>query len=306
MSAFQGIQPDPSMIGRLVKPAFCLVPDPAPLFAARAARFRALAPGHDLAPYLSFLAGLCEAQAALAAALPPLAPPPAGQLQRARDNTMPPLDRAGIAEDPVLAETARRFLDAIGDLDMPAPAAAALDDLRRSDGAELKRMLANVLADAMPAETLPQHLFLAAAVQLHMARAAATLDAKALLPLAPGVCPVCGGPPVASMVVGRQGAEGARYAACACCNSQWNEVRIKCLACGSTKGVGYQSPEGEEMPVVKAECCDSCQSWVKIFYQDKNPSLETVADDVASLGLDLMMQPTKYRRAGFDPFLVGY
>ncbi|WP_442970709.1 formate dehydrogenase accessory protein FdhE [Roseomonas sp. USHLN139] len=289
-----------------MKPAFCLVPDPAPLFAARAARFRVLAQGHDLAPYLGFLAGLCDAQAALAADLPPLAPPPTEQLQRARDNAMPPLDRAAIAGDPVLAETARRFLDAIRDLEMPAPAAAGLDELRRNDGADLKKMLANVLADAMPAEALPQHLFLAAAMQVHMARAAAALDAKALLPLATGVCPVCGGPPVASMVVGRQGAEGARYAACACCNSQWNEVRIKCLACGSTKGVGYQSPEGEEMPVVKAECCDSCQSWVKIFYQDKNPSLETVADDVASLGLDLMMQQTGYRRAGFDPFLVGY
>ncbi len=294
------------MIGRLVKPAFCLLPDPGPLFAMRAARFRVLAEGHALAPYLTFLAGLCEAQAALAAALPPLAPPSPALLARARENGMPPLDRPALAGDAVLAETVTRFLDAISDLAMPAPATAALADLRRIDGAELKKMLANVLADAMPAESLPQHLFLAAAMQLHMARAAAALDAKALLPLATGLCPVCGGPPVASMVVGRQGAEGARYAACACCNSQWNEVRIKCLSCGSTKGIGYQSPEGEDLPVVKAECCDSCQSWVKIFYQDKNPSLETVADDVASLGLDLMMQQTAYRRAGFDPFLVGY
>jgi FdhE protein len=57
---------------------------------------------------------------------------------------------------------------------------------------------------------------------------------------------------------------------------------------------------------VKAECCDTCRSWVKILYQNKNPSLEAVADDVASLGLDLLMRDTEYRRAGFDPFLIGY
>ena len=34
--------------------------------------------------------------------------------------------------------------------------------------------------------------------------------------------------------------------------------------------------------------------------------IDPVADDVASLGLDLLMQDTEYRRAGFDPFLIGY
>ena len=81
-------------------------------------------------------------------------------------------------------------------------------------------------------------------------------------------------------------------------------MRITCLACGSTKGIGYRSPEEDD--TVKAEVCDSCRSWVKILYQNRNPALEPVADDVASLGLDLLMQDTEYRRAGFDPFLLGY
>ena len=111
--------------------------------------------------------------------------------------------------------------------------------------------------------------------------------------------------PVSSRVVGWQGAENARYAACAFCGTQWNEVRVKCLACGSTKGIGYRSAETDEA-VIKAECCDECRSWVKILYAMRNVSLDPVADDVASLGLDLLMGETEYRRAGFDPYLIGY
>ncbi len=33
---------------------------------------------------------------------------------------------------------------------------------------------------------------------------------------------------------------------------------------------------------------------------------EVVADDVASLALDLLMRGRPYRRAGFNPFLLGY
>jgi len=188
---------------------------------------------------------------------------------------------------------------------MPAPAAAALDALRQADEAALTEMLGHVVADSVPFEALPQHLFLSAATQVYAARLAATLNPEKLAPIETGTCPCCGGPPVSSLVTGSQGAEGARYAACAFCGTHWNEVRIKCLACGTTKGVGYKSAETAEA-TVKAETCDTCRSWVKILYQDKNPALEAVADDVASLGLDLLMQQTDYRRAGFDPFLIGY
>ena len=56
---------------------------------------------------------------------------------------------------------------------------------------------------------------------------------------------------------------------------------------------------------MKAECCDNCGSYVKIFYQRDNPSLDPVADDVASLGLDMLMRGEPYRRAAFNPFLLG-
>ncbi|MCK8787114.1 formate dehydrogenase accessory protein FdhE [Roseomonas sp. NAR14] len=314
MSGFSNIEPDPSMIGRLRPAPFALIPDPPVLFRRRAERLAGLAPGHDLALYLRFLERVCATQAELAATLPPPAPIPPEQVERARAGTMPPLDRDALAAAPELRDTVARFLAALSPEGMPAPAAAALAMLREAPEAVLTEMLGNVLADAIPFDALPPHLFLSAAVQLHAARLAAPLDPERLVPVGTGLCPVCGGPPVASVVVGFQGAEGARYAACACCGTQWNVVRITCLACGSTKGIGYKAPEADGTApntldadaTVKAETCDTCRSWVKILYQNRNAALEPVADDVASLGLDLLMQGTEYRRAGFDPFLIGY
>ncbi|MCR0984837.1 formate dehydrogenase accessory protein FdhE [Roseomonas populi] len=307
MSGFESIQPDPSTIGRLLPPPFAVLPDPRRLFRARAERFAALGQAGDLSPYLRFLAGLCEAQAAVADTLPPPEPIPAAQVERAREGKMPPLDRNAFRDSPGLRAVIGPFLDAMVPVPKPQPAQDALEWLRRAPEESMREMLGNVVADAIPLEAIPQHLFLSAAAQIEAARLASGLDAAKLVPVEMGVCPVCGGPPAASLVVERPGAEGARYAACAFCGTQWNEVRIKCLACGSTKGVGYKAPdEGGAEPAIKAETCDSCRSWVKILYHRHNPSLEPVADDVASLGLDLLMQGTEYRRAGFDPFLIGY
>ena len=84
-------------------------------------------------------------------------------------------------------------------------------------------------------------------------------------------------------------------------------MRVKCLACGSTKGIGYREVESEGgKATIKAEVCDTCSGWLKILYQNLNASLEPVADDVASLGLDLLMGGSEYARKGLNPFLLGY
>ena len=105
--------------------------------------------------------------------------------------------------------------------------------------------------------------------------------------------PVLRRPPAASLVVGRHGwtAPATRLRDCA---ALWNDVRIKCSLCGSTKGIGYEELEGGR--TVKAETCE-----LPRLRQDpvpaQGPGLDTVADDVASLGLDLLMRDTAWRRA---------
>jgi FdhE protein len=295
------------MVGGVPKAPFALMPNLARLFKERADRFEVLAEGSRLAPYLRFLAGIARIQSELASASPVLEPIPAEQLERARANAMPPIDRSLMASSPDCRQLLQQFLEAAEALEKPATAAEALAQVRAADEETLVWIIGNVITDNLPDESLAHHLYIAAAIQIHAARLAASLDGSRLVPIRVGVCPACGGKPVASMVIGFHGAEGARYACCSCCATMWNEVRVKCLACGSTKGIGYRAVEtGDEEATVKAEVCDTCNSWVKILYQNKNPSLEAIADDVASLGLDLLMKDTEYRRAGFDPFLMGY
>ncbi|TRW99539.1 formate dehydrogenase accessory protein FdhE [Paracoccus sp. M683] len=300
------LNPDPTVIGGVPKAPLAFLPRPARLFADRAKRFVFLADsGHRLAPYLTFLAALTGLQGRLLAELPAIEPIGRDRVDLARANRMPPVDRAALATDPLLHDTLTRLCDAAQSLDMPEPARLALQAVIAGDAADRHWLVENILADRIPEDSAAPHLFAAAAVQLHMARLVGALNAADLVPISTGICPACGGRPATSSVMGPQGIENVRYATCNCCATQWNEVRIKCLCCGSTKGISYRSVEAEDA-VIKAEVCSECDSWVKILYQVKNHSLDPIADDVASLGLDMMMKDTAFRRGGVNAFMAGY
>ncbi len=82
-------------------------------------------------------------------------------------------------------------------------------------------------------------------------------------------------------------------------------VRVKCVLCESTKGIAYQELDGGP-DTVKAETCENCHGYVKLLQQQKNPQLEPVADDIATLGLDILLRENGYRRGAVNPFLLGY
>jgi FdhE protein len=330
------------MVGRALPPPFVRLPDPATLFARRAERFAALAADHPLRPYLELMEGIARAQDAI---LPSLAPvsslrrvsspaarsagkgiqtssaesldslPLRGSAAPAGDDTvgevppssmqgLPPLNRLAWRRDATVHETLHALFDTLGSVAMPGEAAEALSRLKRAKPAQLGEPIAAVLAEAIPAERLAEHAFVAAGLQVHAARAAATLRASDVTRIAYGLCPCCGGAPVASLIVGWPGAENARYVACSLCGTLWNEVRVKCLVCEATGGIGYREVEGGD-GAVKAECCDTCHSYVKVMHQARHPGLDPVADDIASVGLDMLLNDEPYRRASFNPFLLG-
>ena len=218
---------------------------------------------------------------------------------------MPPLDRGRFTADAALDAALDRLFSLAAEVEMPDSARAALGRARAADAAGRDTMLRNVLADSVPVEALADHVYIAAALQVHFARMASRLDADALVPIDDGVCPSCGGAPVSSAIVGWHGATGTRFCSCSLCATQWHVVRIKCVLCGSTGGIAYQEADGVS-PNVKAETCEKCHGYLKILQQHKDPALDFVADDVASLGLDLLLRESGYRRGGVDPFLLGY
>ena len=305
MSNVGDIQPDPSIIGTIAKPPFVQLPDPSRIFAKRAERLRSLAVGHQLAAYLNFLAGLTDAQLRALPQLPEPEMPAADVLARAKEHAMPPLDRGGFKPDAAFDATLERILSLVIPLEMPAAASEALHRFKTKDSEAREGMIHNVLADSIPVEALAEHVFLAAALQVHYARLAQRLDKDALVAVGDGACPACGAPPVASVIVAWPSAVGSRFCSCSLCSTLWNFVRARCAVCGSTDKIAFQEVEGSA-GVIKAETCESCHSYVKVLYQQKNPDLDPVADDVASLGLDLLVREAGYGRGGMNPFLLGY
>lgn len=287
------------------KPPFVRLPNPENMFGLRAMRFAALAPGHQLEGYLVFLSELAKVQDRLARELPAPGLPTVAEMRERAGHAMPILPRGELTADPATSATFARLLALLEDVAMPDLARAALERAGQADDQGRQAMFAAVLADAVPVEAVAEHIFAAAALQVVAARRAAQLDPALPQPVADGVCPCCGGPPVSSVVVGDANIEGVRYVQCSLCAAQWNHVRVKCVSCGSTKGIAYQAIEGIA-DTIKAETCDECRTYVKILEQRKDMELEPVADDVASLGLDLLVNEAGWRRAGVNPFLLGY
>lgn len=90
--------------------------------------------------------------------------------------------------------------------------------------------------------------------------------------------------PVSSMVqIGTT--QGLRYLHCNLCETEWHVVRVKCSNCEQSRDLHYWSLENEQA-AVKAESCGDCGTYLKILYQEKDPKVEAVADDLASLVLD--------------------
>jgi len=303
-----------------------LLPDARSLFPARAARLRQLANnqikgipvGETLSGYLNMMAALVDAQAAVLRALPAdtFALPDAAGIQLAIDHHMPPLPVSG--QRPAVW---RRVFDAILDqLDVHAATqpqlAAVLAELRALDAAELEGCADAVLGE-LTEGVHPLHApFVAAALQVMWTARASQLDGRSVQPLVTNtLCPVCGAHPVASVIrIGGQ-SQGYRYLQCSCCASEWHMVRVKCSCCEGTSKVAYQSiaPE-EEAPepankandpskVARAETCDECHTYRKIFNQEHDFHVEPLADDLASLALDLLVGEAGYARASGNPLL---
>jgi FdhE protein len=273
-------------------------PVAADVFAERAARLRALAPGHALEGYLRFAAALSTAQDKALRGMGDSAAPDEQTLQHCREHGLPPLSVDGHRRDPawrdVLAEICRTFdPDALPpqarDV-LSALAAAPVDSLESAANSLLAGAYAEVDAGRAPFVAAALHVYWVK-MALRLAEAGFSRDVRY------GLCPVCGSHPVASIVRVGGAAQGLRYLVCSLCASEWHVVRVKCSACASTGGIGYLGIEGANQ-AIKAECCDECRAYLKIFYLEKDTSLDPVADDLATLALDMLVDEQGYNRVG--------
>jgi FdhE protein len=187
------------------------------------------------------------------------------------------------------------------------PARKDLARLRALDAEALDALAERVLHTELYGDDAALLPYVGAALQVLWTAGAARLGVSEIAALdVPGVCPCCGFLPVASVIRTVGEVSNLRYLHCALCNTEWNLVRLKCSACDVTDGVTYralQDEAGKENDAIRAETCESCKSYLKIAYAEK-AAVDPVADDLATLALDILVDEAGYSRSGPNLLLV--
>jgi FdhE protein len=285
------------------------LPDRSRVFADRATRLRALASGHAIGGYLELMARLCDAQQA-ALANHRATPPDADTLERAEAHGMPPLPISG-TRDAAWRSLPSALLDTLaGAAGAPTQIEALARRIRDASPDWLEAQADAALAGRSDLVDLAAAPFVTAALQVHWTALGACAVAERFVALdTPGVCPLCGGLPVASIVHATSPYQGYRYLHCALCATEWHRVRIHCTGCGAAgKDVGYHTLQRDGASddgnaAVRAESCEQCRGYRKIVYREKDAGVDPVADDLASLALDVLLAEHRYHRLSTNPLL---
>lgn len=279
-----------------------LFANPKNLYQRRAARLRKLSENHPLQDYLRFCANIADAQLDLLQTAPISVD---HRLSAVKDNAallaQQPLHWKNWQRDPIWLDLLQQLLQQI------KPHAndtilATIEWLEKASASELNELADQLLRDNVLPNQSDKAIFLWAALSLYWAQLVQQIPHQAKTELGENrqFCPVCGSTPVASVIhIGET--QGTRYLHCSLCESEWHLVRVKCSNCEQGGKLNYWTLDSEN--AVKSESCDDCHSYLKALYQDKNPDVEAVADDLASLFLDDEMEKLGYAKSAVNPFL---
>ena len=297
---------------------FLHLPGPG-VFAERAQRLRMLADGHAMGDFLRFIAELADAQHRALSAHVAVPLPTPQEIDAAAQAGRPLLPAETWPRAALWRESLRALLADLARHLAPGPAQTVALQLAEASGDHLDLQAARLLTGVMLWLDMAAAPLVAAGLQLHWVRLVQqTAAASTGAPVAPfgriddpTLCPCCGSPPVAA--IERLGAEGARYLACGLCATQWHYVRIKCTHCQSTKGISLQNlvasapaadSGAEAPPAVQAECCSECGHYLKLMHPARDNGIEPVADDLATLTLDLLVGESGLQRHGLNLLLL--
>lgn len=302
---------------------FLMWPERATLFAERAMRLRQLAAGHAMADFLRFMAELAQAQQVLLADFASVPLPDGAALDRAARAGQSPMPAVDWPRDSAWRAAARQLARQLKS-HAPAPLQTALDRLSAADDDWLERQADCLLTGVMEGLDLTVSSLVAAALQLywtHLLLSVRHAHASGGQPLGriddALVCPCCGSRPTASITRFAGQTTGQRYLHCSLCSLQWHRVRASCAHCGSSKSVAYQSLASPQVDAdedeqsaraakasVQAETCDECGHYLKIMHGDRDPQVEAVADDLATVTLDLLVSDASRQRHGVNLMLL--
>lgn len=277
--------------------------DPGTRFLATARRLEQLAGHHPLEAWLRFMAAIAQAQHEVAISQAG-ATLDATDVARAIDARLPPLAADGHRREASWRDGLMLLLDRIAAHELPPAARDAIARLRHSEPAKQDTLADQFLRGGLAASDAGAAVFVAAALQVYFTASAARLAVGELRLLEErSLCPCCGSPSIAGLITASGATPGTRYLYCSMCSTAWNHVRAVCITCGGTRRLSLQAIEGDA-GLVKAETCDDCHTYAKLLYQVRDMQVDPHADDLASLGLDLLVSEAGYARHAPNPLLL--
>jgi FdhE protein len=116
------------------------------------------------------------------------------------------------------------------------------------------------------------------------------------------LCPFCNRKPAAA-VLRQQGDGGRRSLLCGVCLTEWEFRRLICPGCGQEDHARLPVYTAAELPYIRVECCDACQTYVKCIDLTKNGLADPLVDELATVPLNLWAQEHGY--AKLHPNLLG-
>lgn len=281
-----------------------LFANPKNLYQRRAKRLRQLAEDNPFGDYLTFVAELVEIQLALLDSHP-IANISADLTASLTQNTMQkPLNVKQFVRSPEWRGLLQAFIDKCKVKEnLSDTVLETLEWLEKASTSEIEMLADHLLQERFSEVGADKAVFLWAVLSLYWVQLTQQLPRTAQAEYGEHrqTCPVCDSAPVAS-VVHFGDTQGLRYLHCALCESEWNVVRAKCTNCEQTGKLDYWSLNSTDS-AVKAETCGDCESYLKVMYQEKDPHVEAVADDLATLFLDAEMEQKGLARSGLNPFL---
>lgn len=298
-------------------------PERTTLFAERAMRLRQLASGHALGDYLRFMGELANEQHLALQAMPEVALPHATAIDAAAREGLPPLPLGEWPRDPAWRATLHHLAHALA-ARAPEGARGTLNALAEADEAFLEHQADRLLNGLSTGLDLASAPVIGAALQVYWTHLLLSVQTHHQGQGSPfgriddeTACPCCGGRPTASITRTSGESLGQRYLHCAVCNLEWHMVRGKCPHCLSGKSLSFLSLDAADAEAgddggasratsarVQAETCDDCGRYLKIVHTDRDPFVDPVADDLASLTLDLLVSDTGKQRHGVNFMLL--
>ncbi|OCG10001.1 formate dehydrogenase accessory protein FdhE [Gilliamella sp. wkB178] len=274
-------------------------PSPNTLYIHRAERLRLLAKESPFSDYLNFCATIAEGQANIVK-LEPIQM----DLSDAVHKDQPPLSLDVLPLTTLWQDYLTILLTSFSQT--TSEITQAIEQLRQNSVQQLQDKALYLLTGKFELVAGNESLFIWSALSVYYSQLASQIKGTAIAENTDKhwFCPVCNSMPVASVIqLGNN--SGLRYLHCSLCESEWYVPRVKCTSCDNMQDIQYFSLENE-LAAIKTECCEACHGYLKILDQDKDPHIEVVADDIASLILDMKTEEEGFAKSGVNPFIFGY